>query len=81
MHSMAPTATVISRESRNCMRPSVVNTGANRNRCNRPFSLQNRVHGFAGGKDLGAPVTGHASAAATSDRAGNRSVPSAPMYG
>ena len=47
----APTATLISRESRNCMRPSVVKTGPNRNHCNRAFSLQNRVHGFAGGKD------------------------------
>ena len=53
------------------MRPSVLKTGANRNRCNHAFSLQNRVHWFAGGKV-------YALAAATSDRAGNLTTPSVP---
>ena len=48
--SMAPAATVMSRESRKRMRPSVVNTTPNRNRCNRRCRVQNRVQPFRAGR-------------------------------
>ena len=78
----APAAIVISRESRKCMRRSVVNLTPNGKRCNRPFSLQNRVHGFHSGRRPGlVPSSYYALAAAVSDRAGSTSRPSSPAYG